>query len=244
MNDNLLFRREGQRWQIGGMIRLENIGLRYGPDPSGALALDGLDLVLPPGGIAVVTGPAGAGKTTLLDVLHLAIAPTSGRAVVLDADLATLDRAGRLALRRRTGRVFGPSRLLEAETVFDNVALPLLLAGGSAARPDTQTRADVGELLDWLGLAQKLTWPAHLLSPGDRRLVEVARAVIAQPALLLADGPTDGLDAERAEQVMRLIWEMHLLGATTVIATNDPRLLAWNQAPVIRLVEGRRVDHG
>ena len=244
MNDNLPFRREGQRWQIGGMIRLEGIGLRYGPDPSGAVALDGLDLVLPQGGIAVVSGPAGAGKTTLLDVLHLAIAPTSGRALVLDPDLATLDRAGRLALRRRTGRVFGTSRLLEAETVFDNVALPLVLAGVSAARPDRQTRADVGELLGWLGLADKSSLPARLLSQGDRRLVEVARAVIAQPALLLADGPTDGLDAERAEQVMRLLWEMHQLGATTVIATNDPRLLAWKTTPVIRLVGGRRVDHG
>lgn len=226
------------------MIRLESIGLRYGRDPSGAMALDGLDLVLPQGGIAVVTGPAGAGKTTLLDVLHLAFAPTSGHAVVLDADLATLDRAGRLALRRRTGRVFGSSRLLEAETVFDNIALPLLLAGDSRSHPSAQTLADVGELLGWLGLAKKSQRPARLLSRGERRLVEVARAVIAQPALLLADGPTDGLDAERADQVIRLLWEMHLLGATTVIATNDPRVLACKPVQVIRLVEGRRVDHG
>lgn len=226
------------------MIRLESIGLRYGRDPSGAMALDGLDLVLPQGGIAVVTGPAGAGKTTLLNVLHLAIAPTSGRAVVLDADLATLDRAERLALRRRTGRVFGPPRLLEAETVFDNIALPLLLAGDLRSHPSAQTHADVGELLGWLGLAKKSQQLARLLSTGERRLVEVARAVIAQPALLLADGPTDGLDAERAEQVIRLLWEMHLLGATTVIATNDPRVLAWKPVQVIRLVEGRRVDDG
>ena len=225
------------------MIRLEGISVRYGRDPAGGLALDGLDLVLPQGGVAFVTGPPGAGKTTLLDLLHLAVAPSGGRAVVLEADLATLDRDGRAALRRRTGRVFAPSRLLDAESVFDNVVLPLLLAGGQR-RPDTRQRADVAELLGWLGLAAKSAGPARLLSLGERKLVEVARAVIAQPALLLADAPTDGLDNECAEQVMRLLWEMHLLGATTVIATNDVRWLGWKPAPVIRLAHGRRVDDG
>ena len=225
------------------MIRLEGISVRYGPDPSSLLALDGLDLVLPHGGVAFVTGPAGAGKTALLDLLHLGVAPSDGRAVVLDSDLADLNRDGRAALRRRTGRVFAPSRLLNDSSVFDNVVLPLLLAAGHT-RPDTRQRADVGELLGWLGLAAKSAWPARRLSLGERRLVEVARAVIAQPALLLADGPTEGLDGERAEQVMRLLWEMHLLGATTVIATNDARWLGWKPVPVIRLVQGRRVDDG
>ena len=226
------------------MIRLEGISARYGPDPAGAGALDGLDLVLPQGGVAFVTGPAGAGKTALLDLLHLAVPPSAGRAVVLEVDLAQLDRAGRAALRRRTGRIFAPSRLLDGRSVFDNVVLPLLLSADGAARPDTRMRADVGELLGWLGLAAKSTWPARLLSFGERKLVEVARAVIAQPTLLLADAPTDGLDGERAEQVMRLLWEMHLLGATTVIATNDARWLAWKPAAVIRLAQGRRVDDG
>ena len=226
------------------MIRLEGISVRYGPDPPGAGALDGLDLVLPQGGIAFVTGPAGAGKTALLDLLHLAVPPSAGRAVVLDTDLALLDRVGRGALRRRTGRVFTPARLLEDSSVFDNVVLPLLLSADGAVRPDTRMRADVGELLGWLGLAAKSSVPARRLSLGERRLVEVARAVIAQPALLLADAPTDGLDGDHAEQVMRLLWEMHLLGATTVIATNDPRWLAWKPAPVIRLAQGRRVDDG
>ncbi len=226
------------------MIRLEGISVRYGPDPAGGLALDGLDLVLPQGGVAFVTGPTGAGKTTLLDLLHLQVAPSDGRAVVLEADLATLDRNRRAALRRRTGRIFAPARLLDDRSVFDNVVLPLLLSAKGLARPDTRQRADVGELVGWLGLAAKSTWPARLLSQGERKLVEVARAVIAQPALLLADGPTDGLDGDRAEQVMRLLWEMHLLGATTVIATNDARWLGWKPAPVIRLAQGRRVDDG
>lgn len=226
------------------MIRLEGISVRYGPDPAGGLALDGLDLVLPQGGVAFVTGPAGAGKTALLDLLHLAVAPSHGRAVLLETDLATLDRKGRAGLRRRTGRIFAPARLLDDRSVFDNVVLPLLLSAKGLARPDTRQRADVGELVGWLGLAAKSTWPARLLSQGERKLVEVARAVIAQPALLLADGPTDGLDGDRAEQVMRLLWEMHLLGATTVIATNDARWLGWKPAPVIRLAQGRRVDDG
>jgi cell division transport system ATP-binding protein len=226
------------------MIRLEGISVQYGPNAAGAPALDGLDLVLPQGGAAFVTGPAGAGKTALLDLLHLAVAPSGGRALVLEADLAQLDRAGRAALRRRIGRVFAPSRLLEDNSVFDNVVLPLLLSADGQARPDTRMRADVGELLGWLGLAGKSSWPARALSLGERRLVEVARAVIAQPALLLADGPTDGLDGERADQVMRLRWEMHLLGATTVIATTDARWLGWKPAPVIRLAQGRRVDDG
>ena len=226
------------------MIRLEGISVRYGPEPASLLALDGLDLVLPQGGVAFVTGPAGAGKTALLDLLHLAVVPSGGRAMVLEADLATLDRNGRAALRRRTGRIFAPARLLDDSSVFDNVVLPLLLSADGLARPDTRQRADVGELLGWLGLAAKSAWPARLLSPGEHKLVEVARAVIAQPALLLADGPTDGLDGDRADQVMRLLWEMHLMGATTVIATNDARWLAWKPAPVIRLAHGRRVDDG
>jgi cell division transport system ATP-binding protein len=226
------------------MIRLEGISVHTGPNPTGAGALDGLDLVLPQGGAAFVTGPAGAGKTALLNLLHLAVRPSAGRAVVLDHDLAQLDRAGRGALRRRIGRVFTPAWLLEGSSVFDNVVLPLLLSADGMVRPDTRMRADVRELLGWLGLAAKASAQARLLSLGERRLVEVARAVIAQPALLLADAPTDGLDGERAEQVMRLLWEMHLLGATTVIASNDPRCLGWKPAPVIRLAQGRRVDDG
>ena len=154
------------------MIRLEGISVRYGRDPPGAGALDGLDLVLPQGGIAFVTGPAGAGKTALLDLLHLAVPPSAGRAVVLDTDLALLDRVGRGALRRRTGRVFTPARLLEDSSVFDNVVLPLLLSADGAVRPDTRMRADVGELLGWLGLAAKSSVPARRLSLGERRLIQ------------------------------------------------------------------------
>ena len=239
------------------MIRLEGVGLRYGPklngpnpnaanlngrdlDGSGPDALFGLNIVLPQAGFAWVVGPTGAGKTSLLQVLQLARPANWGRVVVLDRDVAELDRAERMAMRRRIGVIDANPRLLEAMTVFDSVALPLRLE----SRPSSTIRADVGELIGWLGLAGKAAQAVGSLSLGERQLVEIARAVAIQPGLLVADEPTAHLDCELAEQVMRLLWELHGLGTTVLVATHDERWLGWQRGTVIRLAQGRRVDHG
>ena len=125
-------------------------------------------------------------------------------------------------------------------TVFESVALPLRLE----SRPSNTIRADVGELIGWLGLAGKAAQPVDSLSLGERQLVAIVRAVAVQPGLLLADDPTATLDASLAEQVMRLLWELHLLGTTVLVATQDERWLTWQRGVVIRLAAGRRVDHG
>ena len=241
------------------MIRLEGVGLRYGPKlngpklngpvpddagPGGSVwgssgpdALFGLNVVLPQAGFAWVVGPTGAGKTSLLQLAHPA---DRGRVVVLDRDVAELDRAERLALRRRIGVIGTTPCLLDAMTVFDSVALPLRLEN----RPSGTIRADVGELIGWLGLAGKAGHAVGSLSLGERQLVEIARAVAIQPGLLVADEPTAHLDAALAEQVMRLLWELHGLGTTVLVATHDERWLGWQRGTVIRLAQGRRVDRG
>ena len=229
------------------MIRLEGVGLRYGPDQdashrdaSGAEALFGLNIVMPQAGFAWVVGPTGAGKTSLLRLLQLDQTATWGRVVLLDRDIADLDRTERLALRRRIGVITPVPELLAGMTVFESVALPLRLE----SRPSNTIRADVGELIGWLGLAGKAAQPVDSLSLGERQLVAIVRAVAVQPGLLLADDPTATLDASLAEQVMRLLWELHLLGTTVLVATQDERWLTWQRGVVIRLSAGRRVDHG
>jgi len=239
------------------MIRLEGVGLRYGPDQdashrdaprpdvsrpdvSGPDALFGLNIVMPQAGFAWVVGPTGAGKSSLLQLLQLDQPATAGRVVLLDRDIADLGRAERLALRRRIGVITPVPDLLAGMTVFESVALPLRLE----SRPSTTIRADVGELINWLGLAGKAAQPVESLSLGERQLVAIARAVAVQPGLLLADEPTAHLDSVLAEQVMRLLWELHLLGTTVLVAIQDESWLGWQRGTVIRLAAGRRVDHG
>ncbi len=229
------------------MVRLEGVGVRYGVAPAGVApagaapdALVGVNLALPQGAFAWVIGRSGAGKTTLLRLLQLVMPPTHGRVMVLDHDAGGSDRAARAVLRRRIGCIRATPLLLDAMTVFDSTALPLRLD----RRPEAIVRADVGELLGWLGLAGKAGLPTAVLTLGERHLVEIARAVAAQPALLLADEPTANLDDAMADQVMRLLWEMHALGTTVLVATHDERWPARLAGTLVRLDRGRRVDGG
>lgn len=233
------FRCAADRWQIAGMVRLENIGLRYGSEPDGADALAGISLAVPHGGFAWVTGPAGAGKSTLMQILGLQKPPTRGRMTMLGADPWALERAGRTALRRRIGVIAAAPRLIAGMTLFDSVALSLRLAGSSVT-----IEADVMELITWLGLAGKARDDVAGLSAGERHLVEAARAIALQPDVLVADEPTGNLDGERAEQVMRLLWELHAIGSTMLVATADAGWCDWQPAPIIRLAAGRRVNDG
>jgi len=219
------------------MIRCERVSLRYslkdGPD-----VLRELSFEVPEGGFRWLLGPSGAGKTSLLRLLYLAARPTSGRLSVLGTDIGSASRSKLALLRRRIGVVFQDFRLLPHLSAFDNVALPLRISG----RPEGQIRADVNEMLRWVGLyaLRHVTPPA--LSGGEQQRVAIARAVINRPDILLADEPTGNLDEAQAQRLLQLLHELNRLGTTVIVATHNIGLVQDYPAPTLRLQAGRLVE--
>jgi cell division transport system ATP-binding protein len=217
------------------MLRFENVGMRYGPGPE---VLRDVTFRLDAGSFTFLTGPSGAGKTTLLKLMYLAEPPSRGLISLFGEELATLKRKSFPALRRRIGVVFQDFRLLDHLSAFDNVALPLRLAGG---RPDDYER-DVEELLSWVGLGERMQAKPATLSGGEQQRVAIARAVVGRPDLLLADEPTGNVDADIGERLIRLFGELNRLGTTVLIATHDRSLIERSKAREMRLVDGRLVE--
>jgi cell division transport system ATP-binding protein len=226
------------------MLRFEAVGLRYegGSGRTGAAAgpevLHDINFRLEPGAFRWLLGPSGAGKTSLLRLLYLAVRPTRGRLMLLGTDVTTAPRRALPSLRRRIGVVFQDFRLLPHLSAFDNVALPLRLAG----RPEGQIRADVGELMRWVGLSRHLDARPAELSGGEQQRVAIARAVITRPALLLADEPTGNLDDGQAQRLMQLLKEMNRIGTTVIVATHNEMLVARHPAPALHIANGRLTD--
>ena len=217
------------------MVRFENVGMRYGPGPE---VLRDVTFVLEAGSFTFLTGPSGAGKTTLLKLMFLAEPPSRGLITMFGHDLATAKRNAFPALRRRIGVVFQDFRLLDHLSAFENVALPLRLAG----RRELDYRQDVEELLTWVGLGDRMEAPPPTLSGGEQQRVAIARAVVARPDLLLADEPTGNVDPEIGQRLIRLFSELNRLGTTVLIATHDRALIEKSRAREMRLVDGRLVE--
>ena len=213
------------------MVRFENVGLRYGMGPE---VLRDITFTIESGSFRFLTGPSGAGKTSLLRLLFLALKPTRGLISLLGRDVATLPRRELPTLRRRIGVVFQEFRLLDHLTTFENVALPLRVAGERLSR----YRDDVMELLHWVGLADHANAYPPVLSGGEKQRAAIARAVIGKPDLLLADEPTGNVDPVLALRLMRLLVELNRFGTTVVIATHDTNLISQVDAPVITLERG------
>ena len=216
----------------GDVVRFENVGLRYGSGPE---VLHDIDLALAKGSYHFLLGRSGAGKSSLLSVLYLSRRPTRGLFTMFGQDIMSAGRHALPALRRRIGVVFQDHHLLDHLSAYDNVALPLRVTGVAAAR----IRADVAELLDWVGLGEKMDITPPYLSGGEKQRIAVARAVISRPALLLADEPTGNVDEQMTERLMRLFEELNRLGTTLVVATHDTGLTRRFPHPVLRLDEGR-----
>jgi cell division transport system ATP-binding protein len=217
------------------MVRFENVGMRYGPGPE---VLRDVTFMLEPGSFTFLTGPSGAGKTTLLKLMLLAEPPSRGLITLFGQDLATAKRSAFPAIRRRIGVVFQDFRLLAHLSAFDNVALPLRLAG----RQPGDYAQDVEELLGWVGLGDRLRAKPATLSGGEQQRVAIARAVVARPDLLIADEPTGNVDSDIAQRLIRLFAELNRLGTTVMIATHDRALLERQKAREMRLVDGRLVE--
>jgi cell division transport system ATP-binding protein len=210
--------------------------VRYGLGPE---VLRDLNFEIEPQSFQFLTGPSGAGKTTLLRLLFLTLRPTRGLLTVFDHDTATLSNDSLATLRRRIGVVFQDFRLIRHLSAFDNVALPLRVAGAR----DEDVEGPVREMLAWVGLADRASARPPTLSGGEQQRVAIARAVINRPELLVADEPTGNVDSEMANRLMGLFTALNRLGTTVVVATHDIGLIsATAGAQLIRLENGTLDD--
>jgi len=211
------------------VVRFENVGLRYSLGPE---VLRDVSFELAPRSFQFLTGASGAGKSSLLRMLFLALRPTRGLINLFGHDVATLSPDALATLRRRIGVVFQDFRLLDHLTTYENVALPLRVIG----REESSYRNEVVELLNWVGLGDRMAALPPILSGGEKQRAAIARAVIAQPSLLLADEPTGNVDPNLARRLLRLLVELNKSGTSVVIATHDFGLM--DQLDVRRLVLG------
>jgi cell division transport system ATP-binding protein len=219
------------------IVKFDNVGLRYGTDPE---VLSNLSFTLFPGSFYFLTGASGAGKTSLLKLLYLAQRPSRGAIRMFGQDVMTMPRGQLPDLRRRLGVVFQDFRLVAHLTAFDNVALPLRLAGADEKRV---TKA-VSDMLDWVGLAHRAHAIPARLSGGEQQRVAIARAVIARPRILIADEPTGNVDPDMALKLLRLFEALnHRVGTTVVVATHDVDLLRKvPESLIMRLHKGELSD--
>ncbi|HEY6869357.1 MAG TPA: cell division ATP-binding protein FtsE [Novosphingobium sp.] len=218
------------------IVQFDNVGLRY---ESGSEVLSDISFTLFPGSFYFLTGASGAGKTSLLKLLYLAQRPSRGAIRMFGTDAITLPRERLPLLRRRLGVVFQDFRLVPHLSAYDNVALPLRVAGVS----ERDLAQPVTDMLQWVGLADRMAARPATLSGGEQQRVAIARAVIGRPQMLVADEPTGNVDPEMAVKLLRLFEAMNRLGTTVIVATHDAHLL--RQVPdslIMRLDKGRLAD--
>ncbi len=224
------------RYTTGSVILVlfESVGLRYGDGPD---ILKDVSFALAPGSIHFLVGPSGSGKSSILRLIYRALKPNVGRVSLFGRDLATVARHDLPDLRRRIGIVFQDFRLIEHLSTFDNVALPLRVRNVA----ERDVRQHVGELLQWVGLADQIDAPTPTLSGGQQQRAAIARAVIGRPDLLVADEPTGNVEDAMAVRLMYLFEELNRLGTTVLIATHSEALVARFGHRQLRIEDGRIV---
>ena len=206
--------------------------MRYG---MGGEILKDVSFHIPARSFQFLTGPSGSGKTTLLRLMFLSMLPTRGNVTAFGRDAATVNSSMLPAIRRQMGIIYQDFRLLNHLTTFDNVALPLRVQGKDLR----SYRHDVRELLDWVGLGDKMHALPPVLSGGEKQRAAIARALISRPQVLLADEPTGNVDPSLARRLLRLFVEMNRSGTTVVLATHDDNLMDQLDARRLILAEGR-----
>lgn len=217
------------------LLRLERVGKRY---PGGRDALDDISFSLAPGEVAFVVGHSGAGKSTLLRLLSLQDRATRGTIWFEGRNLGALKTRHLPHARRRIGMVFQDHRLLMDRSVFDNVALPCVIAGMPRAERERRVRA----ALDKVGLLEREAHPPDQLSTGEQQRVGIARALVVRPPLVVADEPTGNLDPALSAQIMGLFCSFGAVGTTVLIASHDLPLVQRMRKRVLVLEHGRLID--
>ncbi len=200
------------------MITFQRVFKRY---PNGREALAEVSFDLASGEMAFLTGHSGAGKSTVLKLIALLERPTRGQVIVNNRNTASVGSGAIPAFRRQVGMVFQDHKLLADRPIYDNVALPLVIAGVTRRELDKRVRA----ALDQVGLLGKETSFPLELSAGEQQRVGIARAVISKPPVLIADEPTGNLDPDLALEVMNLFKRLNDVGVTVMVATHDVHLI-------------------
>ncbi len=217
------------------MIRFDNVSKRY---PGGKDALQAVNLHMEAGSMAFLTGHSGAGKSTLLKLIALLERTTRGQLFLDGENLSRAPKRRVPMVRRKIGMIFQNHRLLFDRTVFDNVALPLVIAGYRHQDIGRRVRA----ALDKVGLlGQERAFPITL-SGGEQQRVGIARAVVNKPRLLLADEPTGNLDPDLSRDIMHLFEQFNQVGVTVLIASHDLDLISRMPYPRLRLEQGRLLN--
>lgn len=206
--------------------------MRYGRGPE---TLKDISFSLRQGSFHFLTGASGAGKSSLLKLIYLAHRASRGRVELFGRDISLLHPHDLPFVRRRIGVVFQEFRLLEHLSVFDNAALPLRIL----KRKPATYREDVAELLNWVGLGDRMHALPATLSGGEKQRLAIARAVVDRPDILLADEPTGNVDPAMSLRLLRLFVELNRLGTTVLIATHDEDMVARAGRPAMRLHDGR-----
>lgn len=217
------------------MIQFDHVTKRF---PTGIDALSDINLEIADGELTVITGHSGAGKSTLLKMIAAIERPTRGCVLVNGQNVGVLKRQALPYVRRNLGLVFQDQKLLFDRNAFDNVMLPLSIAGF----PPRESAKRVRAALDKVGLLAREKAMPIALSGGEQQRLAIARAVVNRPKLLLADEPTAHLDRDTAADVARVFLEFHQVGITVVVSTYDPALFADVSARRITLDRGRMVS--
>jgi putative ABC transport system ATP-binding protein len=219
-------------------LELRQVSKIYGSGPSEVHALEAVDLSVERGELVAVMGPSGSGKSTLLTIAGSLEEPTSGQVLVDGVDVATLSRADRAKLRRRSiGYVFQDFNLLQGLNALENVTLPLELDGVSAKA----ARGTAVDAMAELDVEDRADHYPDELSGGQRQRVAIARAIVGQRGLLLADEPTGALDSVNGEAVMRLLRAATHRGVAGVVVTHEAQLASWADR-VVFIRDGHIVD--
>jgi putative ABC transport system ATP-binding protein len=217
------------------IVMLRGVAREY---PGGVTALRGVDLDIERGELVAIIGPSGSGKTTMLNVMGTLDRPSAGRVVIDGFEVGGLSDRELSALRaRRIGFVFQHFHLAPGASVLDNVADGLLYTG--AGLRERRQRAEAA--LRLVGLGHRLTHRPHALSGGERQRTAIARAVVCEPVLLLADEPTGSLDSRSGEGVVRLLLELNKIGTTVVVITHE-QVVASHLTRQVSMLDGRVVD--
>ncbi|MGQ8365926.1 cell division ATP-binding protein FtsE [Glaciecola sp. 1036] len=219
------------------MIRFEKVSKTY---HGGQQALSMVDFHLERGEMAFLTGHSGAGKSTLLKLISIMERPTVGNVFINGHDLSSIKRKHIAYIRRDIGMIFQSHHLLMDRTVYDNVALPLVIEGHSRKNIESRVHA----ALDMVGLRNKAKNLPIMLSGGEQQRVGIARAVVNRPPLLLADEPTGNLDPKLSMEIIRLFEDFNQAGVSVLIATHDLGLIARMKYRTLTLKNGKMITDG